>query len=433
MTQVVYLRRWSDVQAAFDALVDLDDPERRDRLAALGDTDPELRGAVESLLAADSEADTRLARLEDALLPQETHALDPLGLAGRTISHFRLFEPIGVGGMGVVYRAEDVRLGRPVALKFLLPAAALDPLAVARFRREALSAAALDHPNLCTILEVGASDDGRLFLAMPLYAGETLKARLANDRAIPVDEVLTIARQVAAGLESAHAAGIVHRDLKPANIMLLPDGTARILDFGLAKARDQSLSASRERFGTVWYMAPEQICGDTVDGRADLWALGVVLFEMLTGRKPFDGDEAIAVARAALHDEPAPLSIHRRDVPAALEEIVLTLLRKDRGQRHATAGALLVDLARVGTSGDGLVVSLRRRWHRTRRRLPAQWRRVVTSGAVLIAFGAFAVGAIAARRTAQPAAGARTAIAVLPFRNLSADGEHAYLAGGLHE
>src|SRR2546426_3813717 len=172
--------------------------------------------------------------------------------------------------MGVVYRAEDTRLGRAVALKFLLPQYSLEASAKARFLREARSAAALDHANLCTIHEVGESEDGRLFLAMALYPGETLKARVAREGPLPVAATLEITMQIAQGLACAHAAGIVHRDLKPGNVMLLPYGTVKILDFGLAKVRDQSLSSSGARWGTVAYMAPEQIRGEAGDGRADL-------------------------------------------------------------------------------------------------------------------------------------------------------------------
>src|SRR2546423_4591506 len=189
--------------------------------------------------------------------------------------------------MGVVYRAQDTRLARPVALKFLSPAYNLDAVAKARFVREAHSAAALDHPNICTIYEVGTSDDGWLFMAMALYEGETLRARLAREGAMPVSDALDIARRIAEGLQAAHAVGIVHRDLKPANIMLLPDATVRVLDFGLAKAREDSLTTIGAPVGTVAYMAPEQIKGDTADARVDLWALGVVMYDMLTGRRPF--------------------------------------------------------------------------------------------------------------------------------------------------
>src|SRR5438552_4393663 len=340
-------QRWEEIQVGFDQLVELDVPHRTARLATLARSDPELHRALESMLEADAAASVQLAPIDAALLPQSDRQPDPLGLTGRTISHFELREVLGAGGMGVVYRADDTRLGRVVALKFLLPHYNLDASAKARFLREAHAAAALDHPNLCTIHEVGTSDEGWLFLAMALYHGETLRARLTRDGPILVRESLEIARQIAEGLQAAHAAGIVHRDLKPGNVMLLPDGTVRILDFGLAKARDQSRSEAGIRFGTVSYMAPEQVRGGNVDARADLWALGVVIYEMLTGRKPFGGDEEVAIAHAILHDEPELLSTHQDDVSPALDDLVLRLLQKDPARRHASAVELLRDLARA--------------------------------------------------------------------------------------
>ena len=189
-------------------------------------------------------------------------APDPSGLSGRTVSHFRVLEPLGAGGMGVVYRAEDLTLGRTVALKFMLPDYTIDDTAEARFLREARSVAALDHPNICTVHEAGTSADGLLYLAMSYYSGETLKERLTSNSSFPVDRALDIAGQIARGLSCAHAAGIVHRDLKPANVMLTSDGTVKILDFGLAKSRDQTLTASGTVMGTVAYMAPEQLLGE---------------------------------------------------------------------------------------------------------------------------------------------------------------------------
>ncbi len=194
-------QRWEEVQVSFDELVELGATERLDRLAKLAISDPELHRILESLLAADAEADAHLALVDAALLPGSAGRSDPLGLAGRTISHFQLHEALGAGGMGVVYRAEDTHLGRAVALKFLLPSYRLDASAEARFIREARVVAALDHRNLCAIHEVGKSADGRPFLAMALYPGETLRARLARDGPIPVSEVLVIAKQVAEGLE----------------------------------------------------------------------------------------------------------------------------------------------------------------------------------------------------------------------------------------
>ncbi|PYO05927.1 MAG: hypothetical protein DMD30_13460 [Gemmatimonadetes bacterium] len=340
-------QRWAEIQTSFDQLVELDPGERASHLATLAISNPELHRALQSLLKADAGASAELAPIEAALAPPPDRKHDPLGLAGRTISHFELREALGAGGMGVVYRADDTRLGRVVALKFLLPHYNLDASAKARFLREAHAAAALDHPNLCTIYEVGTSDEGWLFLAMALYQGETLRARLTRDGTILVRESLEIAPQIAEGLQAAHVAGIVHRDLKPGNVMLLPDGTVRILDFGLAKARDHSRSEAGVRFGTVSYMSPEQVRGDNVDARADLWALGVVLYEMLTGRKPFGGDEEVAIAHAILHDEPELLSSHRGDVSVALEELVQRLLQKDPAKRHDSAAELLRDLARA--------------------------------------------------------------------------------------
>lgn len=343
-------RRWEEIQTSFDEIVELDASERAGRLAVLTSTDPELRRALESLLAADAQASARLAPLEAAFLLDARVPTDALGLAGRTISHFEVGPPLGAGGMGVVYRAQDTHLGRAVALKFLLPQYNFDDVAKARFLREAHSAAALDHPSLCTIHEVGTSDDGWLFLAMPLYQGETLKARIAREGVLPLSQALPITRQIAQGLSYAHAAGIVHRDLKPGNVMLLPDGTVKVLDFGLAKARDQSISETGARFGTVSYMAPEQILGETVDGRTDLWALGVVLYEMLTGRKPFAGENESAIAHAVLHDQLVPPSSLRQDVPAAAEDLLLTLLQKDPAARYSVVDELLSDLIAVGTT-----------------------------------------------------------------------------------
>ncbi|HMJ18245.1 MAG TPA: protein kinase [Gemmatimonadaceae bacterium] len=346
-------QRWQEIQVSFDQLVDLDVAHRNARLANLAISDPDLHRALESLLEADAVASKQLAPIDAAFLPPGDPQPDPLGLTGRTISHFELHEALGSGGMGVVYRADDTRLKRVVALKFLLPHFNLDVAAKARFLREAHAAAALDHPNLCTIHEVATSDEGWLFLAMTLYRGETLRARLTRDGPMAVRESLEIARQIAEGLQAAHAAGIVHRDLKPGNVMLLPDGTVRILDFGLAKARDQSRSEAGARFGTVSYMAPEQVRGENVDGRADLWALGVVLYEMLTGRKPFGVGEEVAIAHAILHDEPELLSTHRDRFPVALEELVLRLVEKDPARRHDGAREVLGELARISALGDG--------------------------------------------------------------------------------
>ena len=419
-------RRWEEVQAVFHELIVLQPAARPSRLAAIGATDPALREAVESLVVADAEAEARLAPLEATFRSGPAPAPDLLSLAGRTISHFHVLEPLGAGGMGVVYRAEDTRLGRSVALKFLLPQHSVDSAAKERFLREAHSAAALDHPNLCTIHEVGESEDGRLFLAMALYSGETLKARLAREGPLPVEDALAIARQIVEGLACAHAAGIVHRDLKPGNVMLLPDSTVKILDFGLAKMRDQSLSGDSARLGTVAYMAPEQIRGEAVDARTDLWALGVILYEMLTGKRPFEGEHEVAIAHAILHDEPVrPLTL-RGDVPEAVENLVLRLLAKDPARRHLTADDVVADLADGGRTRDSGIRPVRSVTHTTGKQ---RW---AVAGATALVVGTVAYAALT--RTSSDAAGSaqRTAVAVLPFQNLSATGPHGYFADGLH-
>ena len=268
----------------------------------------------------------------------------PAGVeTGRKIGHYRLLDPLGGGGMGVVVRAEDTRLGRTVALKLLPLELARDPIAKARFFQETRAASALEHPNICTVYDAGETDDGRLWLAMPCYDGETLRSRLARGP-LPVDEAVDVARQIARGLAKAHKQGIVHRDIKPANLMLTGD-VVKILDFGIAKlAGDVGITRTGEAIGTPGYMAPEQALGRAVDHRADLWALGVVLYEMLAGRRPFPGEHEAAVLEEILHREPEPLASRRPEVSPELEEVVHRLLVKDPEGRCASADEVAGDL-----------------------------------------------------------------------------------------
>ena len=265
-------------------------------------------------------------------------------MIGKTVSHYRITRQLGAGGMGVVYEAVDTKLDRTVALKFLPPESTRDPEAKARFVHEAKAASALDHPNVCTVFEVDETDDGQLFLAMACYDGETLKERIARGP-LPLEEALDITRQVAEGLAKAHECEIVHRDIKPANLFITTDGLVKILDFGLAKLAGQTLlTKAGTTLGTAGYMSPEQAQGADTDHRTDLWCLGAVLFEMVTGRLPFPGEQQQAVLYAILNEELEPASGLRTGVPLELERIIGKCLAKDPRERYQHADDLLADL-----------------------------------------------------------------------------------------
>ena len=267
-------------------------------------------------------------------------------MIGKTISHYKILEKLGQGGMGVVYRGEDTKLKRTVALKFLPPELTRDADAKARFIREAQAAAALDHPNICTIHEFGESAEG-LFISMPLYRGETLKDRIARGP-LAIDDALRIAEQIAQGLAKAHGSAIVHRDLKPANIFITEDGVAKILDFGLAKLGDRTrLTKEGTTLGTVSYMSPEQARGEEADERSDIWSLGVIFYEMVTGRPPFPGDYDQAVLYSIMNTAPEPVTALRTGIPMELERVISKALEKDRESRYRHADEFLVDLRRI--------------------------------------------------------------------------------------
>jgi serine/threonine protein kinase/Tfp pilus assembly protein PilF len=271
----------------------------------------------------------------------------------QTLSHYRILEKIGEGGMGVVYRAEDTRLRRTVALKFLLPDLMRDPAARERFVREARAAAALDHPHICTIHEIDEAD-GQVFIAMAFVEGRTLKRRI-EEGPIGLEEIARIGTQVAEGLKAAHERGIVHRDVKPANIMLTPDGQVRIMDFGLAKLeRATELTTGGTIMGTLAYMSPEQARGERVDHRSDLWSLGCVLYEMLARRAPFHGTNYLEVLHAILHTEPPVVATMRSDVPARIARVVQTCLQKDPARRYPHAADLLAELKEAPPRRDAV-------------------------------------------------------------------------------
>ncbi len=276
-------------------------------------------------------------------------------MIGRTVNQYRIVERLGGGGMGVVYKAEDLKLGRTVALKFLPPELLRDEEARRRLVREARAAARLDHPNICTLHETGETPEGELFLVMACYAGKTLRERIARGP-LEIAEAVGLAAQAAEGLAHAHGEGVVHRDIKPANLLVTPGGTLKILDFGLAKQAAQSvLTQTGSTLGTVAYMSPEQARGEPLDARADLWALGAVLYEMVTGRPPFPGEYPQAVIYAILNEAPQPPELLRPDLPHALGRILARALDKNPARRYGGAVEMAAALrALAGGEGGGL-------------------------------------------------------------------------------
>ncbi len=265
-------------------------------------------------------------------------------MIGQTVSHYRILEKIGQGGMGEVFLAEDTKLERRVALKFLPAQFSADEEERKRFIHEAKAASALDHPNICSVYEIGETPKGQLFIAMGYYAGKTLKEKIKNGP-LPIPEAVEITIQIAEGLKNAHGKEIIHRDLKPANIMLTEQGVAKIVDFGLAKLKGLTrLTKSGTTLGTVAYMSPEQALGKEVDHRTDIWSLGVILYEMLTGKLPFPGEYDQAMLYAVINEEPESLSKLRSDIPDDLQRIVRKALAKKPGQRYAQAEEMLTDL-----------------------------------------------------------------------------------------
>ena len=265
-------------------------------------------------------------------------------MIGKAVSHYKILQHLGGGGMGVVYKALDLKLDRPVALKFLPPDLTRDPDAKARFIHEAKAASALQHTNICVVHDIDETEDGQMFISMEYLEGETVKKKLEQGP-LTIAEAVTIAMQIAHGLQKAHEHGIVHRDIKPANVMVTNDGVAKLIDFGLAKLSGRTAMTKAGSFmGTVGYMSPEQIQGSEVDRRTDIFSLGVLLYEMLSGRGPFQREYEAAALYAIIHDHPRPLTELREDVPAGVQSIVSRALSKNPDERYQSMADMLHDL-----------------------------------------------------------------------------------------
>ncbi|HSE96931.1 MAG TPA: serine/threonine-protein kinase, partial [Blastocatellia bacterium] len=350
--------RWQQIDNILLAVLELEPAERTSFIEQACAGDEDLKSEVISLLSFDEQAlDLDTPAFESAAYIFVTDRFD---LAeGQLVGHYSIISLLGRGGMGEVYLAEDTRLSRKIALK-LLPADFIeDSDSLRRFQQEARAASALNHPNIITIHETGEFQ-GRRFIATEFVEGETLRQRMRRTT-LDLGETLDIAIQVARALAAAHQAGIIHRDIKPENIMLRPDGYVKVLDFGLAKLSEQQSSDGNSRMpvpgeadtipglllGTVRYMSPEQARGLTLDARSDIFSLGVVIYEMLAGRAPFEGETTSDVIAALLKEEPAPLSQLLPDLPMELENIIRTALAKNRDERYTTANDLLADINKL--------------------------------------------------------------------------------------
>jgi TolB-like protein/DNA-binding winged helix-turn-helix (wHTH) protein len=359
---------------------------------------------------------------ESAPAPAPVAPAAPAGLEPASgelaASRYRILERLGGGGAGVVYKAEDLRLGRNVALKFLSEELAEHPDALERFRREARAAAALNHPNICTIYEIDESA-GQPFIAMELLAGQTLRARIAG-RPLHIEEILDVAIQATDALEAAHRQGIAHRDIKPANIFVTTAGQVKILDFGLAKLLPETRGLTRPGMpvGTTAYMSPEQVRAEDVDARSDLFSLGAVLYEMATGRQAFTAATPALVSDAVLHQSPSSLSTLNPEVPAGLERIITRLLEKNREQRYGSAADARADLKRFRRERSFRSPAAPPITPRPVMLEPRQ--RLLFYGLALLMLG-ICVGAALAWSLARRATGtvAIHSVAVLPFDNLS--------------
>jgi eukaryotic-like serine/threonine-protein kinase len=370
--------RWQQIERLYHAALDREPSHRGVYLQQVCGTDESLRREVEGLLALEQQVQDFIEVPALEIVAQHLAANPPELTVGQTVDRYRILARLGAGGMGIVYTAHDSRLGRTVALKFLLDEFSGEPEALERFRHEARTLSALNHPNICTIYDIGEAE-GRTFIAMEYVAGKSLD-RLIGRKRLLLNDALKYAVQIADGLAKAHAAGVVHRDLKPGNIMVADEGHVKLLDFGVAKLTKFDLSGESDSdlreaprtedgtiFGTVAYMSPEQARGKKLDARSDIFSCGAVLYEMITGRLPFPGEDKVSTMSAILHQEPTPVGQVSQEAPRELERIVARCLRKDPERRFQNAADLKVALQEIkdefvsGELADGETASLARR------------------------------------------------------------------------
>ena len=358
-------------------------------------------------------------------------------MLGQIISHYKILDKLGEGGMGVVYKAHDTKLDRTVALKFLPSQLGTDAFEKQRFINEAKAASALDHSNICAIHSIDESDDGNLFIVMAYYEGMSLKEKIEHGP-LPLKDAVQYSIQIASGLQKAHEKGIVHRDLKPANIFITNDNQVKIIDFGLAKAAQRTmLTKSGTTLGTVPYMSPEQAQGSKVDHRTDIWSLGVVMYEMVTGQLPFKSEYDTALVYSIVNEDPEPVTGVRSGVPMALENIINKCLEKEPQDRYQHTDEIIVDLRKMDkdiTTGRQSTLRSTESPLSSDKKVDRPLKRNIKMrryGIPLVALLLIVLYVIISNRFAEPEVD--SSIAVLPLENLSSDPDDAYFTDGIHE